>query len=161
MPKVLLLNGSHDRETSAGLEHGGLMAAADVVKAICSALNRDHNRHGAGLRHAPSAYVTAMLVPRGGAIAVDLTSLAAIGIRCAVRHHHRHTAPELLCMHDCGVIATLDVMSLCLLLPQWLQTFPLFPVIDIVRICKQYRSGFPLFLLAGSVSTHNAEIIQA
>ena len=86
VPKVLLLNGSHDRETSAGLKHGGLMAAADVVKAICSALNRDHDRNGAGLRNAPSAYVTAMLVPRGGAIAVDRTSLAAIGIRCAVRH---------------------------------------------------------------------------
>ena len=38
VPKILLLNGSHDRETSAGLQHGSLMRADDVVRAVVSVL---------------------------------------------------------------------------------------------------------------------------
>ena len=81
VPKVLLLNGSHDRETSAGLDHGGLMAASDVVKAVCSALNREHGRAEARLRHSTAVYVSAILVPKGGSIVVDSASLSNLGIR--------------------------------------------------------------------------------
>ena len=83
IPKVLLLNGSHDRETSAGLDHGGLMAATDVVRAICSALNRQFGRTGPPLQHLPGTYITTLLYPRDGAIPVDRESLSAMGIRSA------------------------------------------------------------------------------
>ena len=81
VPKVLLLNGSHDRETSVSLEHGGRMTARDVVKAITSALNREYGRLPLQLQNPTSAYVTAVLVPKGGAISVDRQALAALGIR--------------------------------------------------------------------------------
>lgn len=81
VPKILLLNGSHDRETSVSLEHGGLMTAKDIVKAVSAALNRDYGRLSLQLQHPTSAYVTALLVPKGGAIDVNREDLAALGIR--------------------------------------------------------------------------------
>ena len=42
IPKIFLLNGSHDRETSAGKSSAGPMTACDVVLAVCDALNRRH-----------------------------------------------------------------------------------------------------------------------
>lgn len=78
---MVLLNGSHDRETSAAPTHGGLMAASDVVSAICSALNREHGRVSARLSAPPSSYVTALLAPRGGSIPVDRDALAQLGVR--------------------------------------------------------------------------------
>ena len=42
IPKILLLNGSHDRETSASKTTAGPMSACDVVLALCDALNRRH-----------------------------------------------------------------------------------------------------------------------
>ena len=48
---------------------------------ICDALNRRRNRKGQRLRHPPSAYVTGLLVPRGGSIKVDHQALALLGIR--------------------------------------------------------------------------------
>lgn len=44
---------------------------------IVDALNRRRNRKGQRLRHAPSAYITGLLVPRGGAIKVDMQ----VGVR--------------------------------------------------------------------------------
>jgi len=81
VPKILLLNGSHDRETSASMDHGGLMTATDVVKAVASALNRDYGSLQTQLQNPTSAYVTAVLIPRGGAISADGNALAALGIR--------------------------------------------------------------------------------
>lgn len=74
--KVLMLNGTHDRETSG-------MAASDVVMAICNALNRVHCRgKGSGsLSNQPSAYITALVVPDGGEIEVDTDNLYKLGIR--------------------------------------------------------------------------------
>lgn len=43
-PKIFLLNGSHDRETSASERRAGTMSAADVVSAVCDALNRRHTK---------------------------------------------------------------------------------------------------------------------
>ncbi|CAL5229776.1 g13164 [Coccomyxa viridis] len=81
IPKIFLLNGSHDRETSASKSNAGPMTACDVVLAVCDALNRRHAKAGQPLDHPPSAYVTALLVPQGGAIVTDIASLEAIGIR--------------------------------------------------------------------------------
>ena len=81
VPKILLLNGSHDRETSASVEHGGLMTATDVVKAVTSALNRDYAGFQTQLQNPTSTYVTAVVVPKGGAIKWDRNALAALGIR--------------------------------------------------------------------------------
>lgn len=44
IPKVFLLNGSHDRETSASKSTAGPMTACDVVLAVCDALNRRHGK---------------------------------------------------------------------------------------------------------------------
>lgn len=69
-PKVLLLNGSHDRET-AGL------TASCFVTAIADALNRTYGDPHNCLKNLPSDYINALLVPRGGQIPVDVQSLAA------------------------------------------------------------------------------------
>jgi hypothetical protein len=42
--QVLLLNGSHDRETSTSGFHSGAMRASDVVTAVTDALNRRRSR---------------------------------------------------------------------------------------------------------------------
>jgi hypothetical protein len=81
VPKILLLNGSHDRETSVSMDHGGLMTATDVVKAVAAALNRDYGSLQTQLQNPTSAYVTAVLIPSGGAITADSNALAALGIR--------------------------------------------------------------------------------
>jgi hypothetical protein len=95
--QVLLLNGSHDRETSCCGSHGGSMRASDVVQAITDALNRRRSRAPSlqgqtlaqpssrtpargPLRNPPSAYVTTLLVPRGGEIEVDQTALELLGV---------------------------------------------------------------------------------
>lgn len=60
-PKILLLNGSVDRETAG-------MDATAVVRAVTAALNRTHSaRSGSSLNHAPSTYITAVLAPKGSA----------------------------------------------------------------------------------------------
>ncbi|KAF6254393.1 UPF0052-domain-containing protein [Scenedesmus sp. NREL 46B-D3] len=79
IPKVLLLNGSHDRETSCCGSHGGSMRASDVVQAITDALNRRRTGRSP-LRNPPSAYVTTLLVPCGGEIEVDETALELLGV---------------------------------------------------------------------------------
>lgn len=84
VPKILLLNGSHDRETSVSLDHGGLMTAKDVVKAITSALNRGFGRLSLQLNNPTSSYVTTILAPEGGAITLDRNALAALGIRYCI-----------------------------------------------------------------------------
>lgn len=71
--KVLLLNGSHDRETTN-------MTASDFVTAICDALNRKHGDPLKCLNNPPNTYVNVMLVPKGGQVPVDRQQLAAQGI---------------------------------------------------------------------------------
>lgn len=80
LPQLLLLNGSHDRETANCGSHGGPMRASDVVQAITDALNRRRSRQGVPLRHPPSAYVTCLLVPAGGAIEIDSVALELLGV---------------------------------------------------------------------------------
>ena len=73
-PKIALLNGSLDRETTG-------MTATDVVRAITAALNRTHSsRERGALEHPPSAYITTLLAPTDGEIAIDWEELQALGI---------------------------------------------------------------------------------
>ncbi|KAF8413767.1 hypothetical protein HHK36_001760 [Tetracentron sinense] len=72
-PKVLLLNGSHDRETSG-------FTASCFVTAITDALNRTYGDPQNCLKNLPNAYINALLVPRDGQILVDAQCLAAQGI---------------------------------------------------------------------------------
>lgn len=69
------------------MEHGGLMTAKDVVKAVTSALNRDFGRLPLQLHNPTSAYITAVLAPEHGAIAINSTELAALGIRLRLSIH--------------------------------------------------------------------------
>ncbi|CAD6237868.1 unnamed protein product [Miscanthus lutarioriparius] len=73
IPKVLLLNGSHDRET-AGL------SASGFVTAITDSLNRTYGDPHKSLKNRPNDYVNAILVPEGGQVPLDIANLAAQGI---------------------------------------------------------------------------------
>ncbi|KAM0946036.1 putative 2-phospho-L-lactate transferase CofD, CofD-like domain superfamily [Dioscorea sansibarensis] len=73
VPKVLMLNGSHDRETTG-------FSASSFVTAITDALNRTHGDPHKSLKKLPSDYINALLVPRDGQITVDAENLAAQGI---------------------------------------------------------------------------------
>lgn len=81
-PKLLILNGGLDRESSSCQAHPGPMAASDVVIAIVDALNRRgaSSRAGVQLDKDPSEYVTAVIVPRGGQLEVDEAVLKEMGL---------------------------------------------------------------------------------
>ncbi|XP_068664451.1 uncharacterized protein YNL011C isoform X2 [Aristolochia californica] len=72
-PKVLLLNGSHDRETVG-------FSASDFVTAITDALNRTYGDPHNSLSNSPGDYINALVVPKDGRVRVDLESLATRGI---------------------------------------------------------------------------------
>jgi len=80
VPKVLLLNGRHDRETSRRQGHDGPMRASDVAMAIVDALNRRHARDGRCLENGADRYLTTVLVPAGGGIPVDRECLRELGV---------------------------------------------------------------------------------
>eukprot|EP00803_Ostreobium_quekettii_P000276 evm.model.scf_2215.2 EVM.evm.TU.scf_2215.2 scf_2215:6275-11096(+) len=80
VPKVLLLNGRHDRETSSCQAHKGPMTCADVAMAIVDALNRRHSKDSRSLSNLPCQYITTVLVPQGGTIPVDKSALRDLGI---------------------------------------------------------------------------------
>ncbi|KAK2970995.1 hypothetical protein RJ640_017324, partial [Escallonia rubra] len=72
-PKVLLLNSTHDRETSG-------FSASCFVTAISDALNRTYGDLHNCLQNPPSQYVNTLLVPKDGQVPVDIECLAAQGI---------------------------------------------------------------------------------
>ncbi|KAM7525038.1 hypothetical protein LguiA_014940 [Lonicera macranthoides] len=72
-PKVLLLNSTHDRETSG-------FSASCFVTAITDALNRTYGNLHNCLKLPPSKYINTLLVPKDGQIPVDVENLAAQGI---------------------------------------------------------------------------------
>ncbi|KAL3159677.1 hypothetical protein ABBQ38_010083 [Trebouxia sp. C0009 RCD-2024] len=83
IPKIAILNGSHDRETSRCAAAAGPMGAADVVLALQHSLNRRGTDSELSLPGV--AYVTAMLVPTGGEIHVDKQRLLDLGVRRIVQ----------------------------------------------------------------------------
>ncbi|KAM6574854.1 hypothetical protein CsatA_023181 [Cannabis sativa] len=72
-PKVLLLNGTHDRETSG-------FSASCFVTAITDALNRTHGDRQHCIKNLPGQYINTLLVPKDGEIPVNAQTLAAQGI---------------------------------------------------------------------------------
>ena len=84
-PKILILNGGTDRETSSCAAHPGPMTASDVVKAVVDALNRRGASARTGqLANPAAAYVSAVLVPRGGPVQVDESALRELGVQDVV-----------------------------------------------------------------------------
>ncbi|KFK36315.1 hypothetical protein AALP_AA4G106400 [Arabis alpina] len=71
--KVLLLNGTQDRETN------GFTASCFVI-AIADALNRTHGDPNIRLKNPPGYYINTLLVPKDGGITVDLKQLSEQGI---------------------------------------------------------------------------------
>lgn len=71
VPKILMLNGSYDRETSG-------MKASDVVLAITNALDQSFKRGHSHrtIQQPPSQYVTLLLAPQGGDIPVPITNFS-------------------------------------------------------------------------------------
>ncbi|KAG6423634.1 hypothetical protein SASPL_114036 [Salvia splendens] len=84
-PKVLLLNGTHDRET------GGFTASC-FVTAIADALNRTHGDPHNSLNSPPNQYINTIFVPKGGQILIDTDKLAAQGISRVVTVESVHDA---------------------------------------------------------------------
>ncbi len=82
--QIMLLNGSHDRETSSTGSHEGRMRASDVVGAVTDALNRRRARRGQPLRHPAGTYVNVIMVPRGSSVEVDRDALELVGVRDVV-----------------------------------------------------------------------------
>ncbi|CAM6086826.1 unnamed protein product [Calypogeia fissa] len=77
-PKVLIVNGSHDRETSG-------MSVSDFVLSICDALNREFcNNSKSSLQNLPCHYINVVLVPKGGDIPVDRAKLDALHIKTVI-----------------------------------------------------------------------------
>ncbi|XP_047946013.1 uncharacterized protein YNL011C isoform X2 [Salvia hispanica] len=84
-PKVLLLNGTHDRET------GGFTASC-FVTAIADALNRTYGDPHKSLNSPPNQYINTIFVPKGGQILIDTDKLAAQGISHVVTVESVHDA---------------------------------------------------------------------
>ncbi|GBF93761.1 hypothetical protein Rsub_06093 [Raphidocelis subcapitata] len=97
--KIMLLNGSHDRETSSTGAHDGRMRASDVVAAVADALNRRRGRRGQPLRNSPGAYVSVVVVPRGSSVEVDGDALELMGVREVVEVDSA-TDAEGRCVYD-------------------------------------------------------------
>ncbi|KAI5447803.1 hypothetical protein KIW84_015306 [Lathyrus oleraceus] len=70
---VLMLNGTHDRETNG-------FSASCFVTAITDALNRTYGESCNRLQNIPSKYINTLLVPRNSTVSVDVECLAAQGI---------------------------------------------------------------------------------
>ncbi|KAG6420589.1 hypothetical protein SASPL_117124 [Salvia splendens] len=84
-PKVLLLNGTHDRET------GGFTASC-FVTAIADALNRTYGDPHKSLNSPPNQYINTIFVPKGGQILIDTDKLAAQGISRVITVESVHDA---------------------------------------------------------------------
>lgn len=84
VPKVLLLNGGHDRETSRCQSHEGPMAAVDVALAVVDALNRRHSADSRSLDNRLPQYINTVLVPKGGLIPVDVPALKSLGVASVI-----------------------------------------------------------------------------
>ncbi|KAG8635439.1 uncharacterized protein YNL011C [Manihot esculenta] len=72
-PKVLLLNGTHDRETSG-------FSASCFVTAITDALSRKYGDTHNCLENSPNQYINTLLVPKEGEIPIDIPCLTSQGI---------------------------------------------------------------------------------
>ncbi|XP_020264163.1 uncharacterized protein YNL011C [Asparagus officinalis] len=105
IPKVLLLNGSRDRETTS-------LSASDFVAAITDALNRTHGDPHKSLANPPGDYVNTLLVPRGGEVPVNIDYLAAQGVRQVVTVDSIHDPKVGVIFDPTSLISTLTNLIL-------------------------------------------------
>ncbi|XP_020885536.1 uncharacterized protein YNL011C isoform X2 [Arabidopsis lyrata subsp. lyrata] len=98
--KVLLLNGSQDRETSG-------FTASCFVTAIADALNRTHGDPNIRLKNPPGYYINTLLVPKDGEIAVDLKQLSEQGIKDVVSISVLHLFSSLCAQQTLTVASAL------------------------------------------------------
>lgn len=77
VPKILLLNGSYDRETKWS---DGFMTASDFVRAVTDALNSS-----GGNEEPPTTFVTVVIAPEDGEVIVDENQLNKMGIHNIMR----------------------------------------------------------------------------
>ncbi|RKO90949.1 hypothetical protein BDK51DRAFT_14828, partial [Blyttiomyces helicus] len=101
--KILLLNGSHDRETSGytaldfvlaltdalnysggGVWHVDVTDGAAITAAGAEELESEGGKSYMVRPHRPCEYITHMLYPEGGELVVDLARIAALGIACVL-----------------------------------------------------------------------------
>jgi len=112
-PKILLLNGSLDRETSTCQAHPGPMRASDVVLAITDALNRRGAFARAGqLDNSPATYVTTVLVPSGGEVEVDEEELLKLGIQNVISVESERGADGLPLYDPEGLVAAIGSITM-------------------------------------------------
>ena len=78
--KILILNGTHDRETSTSAHRSTPMTATDIVHAITDTLNRKHSPRSSRLDNAPLDYINTIITPEGGEIEIDCDELQGLGI---------------------------------------------------------------------------------
>ncbi|KAK3019216.1 hypothetical protein RJ639_004870, partial [Escallonia herrerae] len=100
-PKVLLLNSTHDRETSG-------FSASCFVTAISDALNRTYGDLHNCLQNPPSQYVNTLLVPKDGQVPVDIECLAAQGIIRVITVESLHDPKVGIIFEPGSLIQALD-----------------------------------------------------
>ncbi|KAF7120875.1 hypothetical protein RHSIM_Rhsim13G0191300 [Rhododendron simsii] len=104
-PKVLLLNGTDDRETCG-------FSASCFVTAITDALNRTYGGPHNCLKNQPSQYINTLLVPKDGRIPVDVDRLAAQGIFHVITVDSIHDPKVGVIFHPESLIQALgDLLS--------------------------------------------------
>ncbi|KAF5764874.1 putative LPPG:FO 2-phospho-L-lactate transferase CofD/UPF0052 [Helianthus annuus] len=99
--KVLLLNGTYDRETSG-------FSASCFVTAITDALNRTYGHLNKRLKNNPSEYINTVFVPKDGQIPVDIKCLAAQGIVQVVHVKSMHDPKVGIVYEPTSLIQALD-----------------------------------------------------
>ncbi|KAH6758152.1 maternal effect embryo arrest 18 [Perilla frutescens var. frutescens] len=106
-PKVFLLNGTHDRETSG-------FTASCFVTAITDALNRTHGDPHNSLTDPPSQYINTIFVPKDGQIPIDTDNLSAQGIFRVVTVESVHDATAGIIYDPKSLIQSLsDLLTGC------------------------------------------------
>eukprot|EP00899_Mesostigma_viride_P014199 jgi/Mesvir1/22780/Mv14170-RA.1 len=103
--KLLLMNGSRDRET-------GGVSAVGYIRAIVDALNRAGQTGGPArpLNHPASAYIDTVVVPRGGEMIPTAAELATLGIPRLVVVDSEVAAGGMVCYHVPSLVAALKGM---------------------------------------------------
>ncbi|KAI7733959.1 hypothetical protein M8C21_031965 [Ambrosia artemisiifolia] len=105
--KVLMLNGTHDRETSG-------FSASYFVTAITDALNRTYGHLNKRLKNNPNEYVNTVFVPKDGQIPVDIKFLADQGIVNVVHVKSMHDPKVGIVYEPTSLIQALaDLFSGC------------------------------------------------
>ncbi|KAK9836650.1 hypothetical protein WJX74_005352 [Apatococcus lobatus] len=176
VPKLFLLNGSIDRETSRRAAGPGPMHASDMVQAVCHALNRTCGKHAdMRLDHAPSTYITDLLVPTDSSIVIDHDVLSGMGIRHIVEVASTQTASG--CLYDPAALVE-AIKTVAMSANSSLAELPEHVLVEVAGllaapdlaaarlVCKGWRRLFAEFctslrpILAGQDSPHWEQLFE-